>query len=364
MPLAMTHLPFQTKPRLSLLGLCLCLGLTLGPASFARGQDEAPEEESFYDSIPEEIREREASFFTFTLENDLFGNGQDRNYTNGVRLTYFDYSADIPEFAHQLDRMIPTFAVNETTSIYYSLGQNLYTPTKITSAVPDPADRPYAAFLYGSAGLTSLSDNHIDELEATLGLVGPLALGEPVQRAVHKLINGDTPSGWAYQLDNEPGLILSWQRRWPGFYARDFDGFTTRLIPHGGMTLGNIYTYANSGVTFQLTPTRYKWQSTPLRVRPSIPGNGFFAVPDDRFAWSVFLGAEGRAVGRNIFLDGNTFADSPSVDKRYFVADLSGGLALSYGHTQFSYTLNWRSREFRGQDDQSLFGALSISRRF
>lgn len=362
----MTHRLIQritTKP-LAAMGLCFLLGLGLFAASGAAFAQDGAEKETFYDSIPNYIKKTDASFFTFTVENDLFGDGQDQNYTSGIRLTYFDYSSKPPEIADTLDRFVPTFEVNDTTSVYYSLGQNLYTPTDITSSVPDPNDRPYAAFLYGSAGLSSLSDNHIDDLELTVGVVGPWALGEEVQDNFHALIHSDDPSGWDYQLRNEPGVILSWQRLWPGYYSRDIGPFTTRVIPHAGATLGNIYTYANGGVTFQLTPEKFKWQSLPPRVRPAIAGNGFFAVPTNTFAWSLFAGAEERLVGRNIFLDGNTFRDSPSVDKRYLVTDLNAGLSMNYGKAQISYTLNWRSREFRQQDDQSLFGAISIGYRF
>ncbi len=259
---------------------------------------------------------------------------------------------------------MPTFDINEGTSVYYSFGQNLYTPDVITDRVPDPDDRPYAAFLYGSAGLSNITDNHEDELELTLGVIGPWALGEEVQESVHDLFGLDDPAGWDNQLENEPGIILSWQRRWPEAYFNDLDIIHFRASPHFGVSLGNVYTYAATGVTFQFTPKQYKWQSQPLRVRPALPVNGFFVVPEDKFAWSLFAGVEGRAVGRNIFLDGNTFEDSPSVDKRYFVADANAGISITYGRARVSYTVNWRSKEFHTQKDPSLFGVVSAGYRF
>jgi len=331
-------------------------------AAPAAAQDNAP---TLEEKLPKNLVDKEeASFFTLTLENDYFGAGTDKNYTNGVRLTYFDYGTQAPWFAKILDKYVPTFEINETTSVYYSFGQNLYTPENIKAPTPDPKDRPYAAFLYGSAGLASLTDNHIDEMEATIGVVGPWALGKETQKFVHKALNSDDPQGWDHQLENEPGLILSWQRRWPEAYAKDFNNLTFRTAPHAGVTLGNIYTYASTGLNFQLTPSRYKWQSTPLRVRPAIPGSGFFAVPENHFAWSLFAGVEGRAMGRNIFLDGNSFESSPSVDKKPFVADANAGVSFTYGKTQLSYTINWRSKEFDGQDDPSVFGAISLGYRF
>ena len=48
-------------------------------------------------------------------------------------------------------------------------------------------------------------------------------------------------------------------------------------------------------------------------------------VWDPRKTYSMYLFAfvDGRAVGRDIFLDGNTFTDSHSVTRKTFVGDLS-----------------------------------------
>ena len=315
-------------------------------------------------NIPKEIIEDKMKFFTLTVENDLFGAGTDQNYTSGVRFNYFDTSSITPLSAQKLDYMLPFFQINNTTSVYYALGQNLYTPDDIKARVPDPSDRPYAGFLYGALGMTTLSGDHIDDLEITVGVIGPWALGEETQEFVHDLGNFDDPSGWSYQLENEPALNLAWQRQWPEAYASHFGSLYFRASPHVGVSIGNIYTYASSGLSLQFTPFETRWQSKPLRVRPAIPGNGLFAVPENHLSWSIFAGVEGRAVARNIFLDGNTWEDGPSVNKKPFVADANVGVSLSYGKTQVSYTLNWRSKEFDGQDDPSIFGAISVGYRF
>ena len=109
---------------------------------------------------------------------------------------------------------------------------------------------------------------------------------------------------------------------------------------------------------------KYRWQALPLRIRPAMPGSGYFSVPDKHFAWSLFSGIEGRAIAQNIFLDGNTFSSSPSVNKKRFVADANAGISLTYGNIQTAFTLNWRSKEFYNQKNTSFFGALSVGYRF
>jgi hypothetical protein len=303
-------------------------------------------------------------FLTITEENDKYGSGTDRNYTNGTRITWFDTGAHPPAFVRNLLNGLPGLTIGDTTAVYYALGQSMFTPEDKTRRDPDPKDRPYAGFLYGTMGLASVSGNHVDNLGLTLGVVGPLSFAEQTQKFVHTVVGAKHAKGWDHQLKNEPGLDLSWQRLWPEAQAFDEAGFRFRLSPYTGAALGNVYTYGSAGVMFQIVPEKYSWQSNPIRVQPAMPGDGYFDVPDRRFAWSLFFGLEGRAVARNIFLDGNSFADSRSVDKNYFVGDANAGISLTYGRVQISYTLNWRSEEFRGQGGGELFGALSAGYRF
>jgi hypothetical protein len=78
----------------------------------------------------------------------------------------------------------------------------------------------------------------------------------------------------------------------------------------------------------------------------------------------LFAGVEGRAVARDIFLDGNTFRDSPSVDKENFVGDFEIGIAATYGSMRASFTQIYRTKEFKGQKGNDRFGAISLSWRF
>jgi hypothetical protein len=101
----------------------------------------------------------------------------------------------------------------------------------------------------------------------------------------------------------------------------------------------------------------------PPRIRPSVPGSDFFAR-DPAFNWYLFAGGEGRAVARNIFLDGNTFRDSHSIDKNEFIAEFQSGLAASYGRTRLVFTTVLRSPEVEGDDKWNLFGSLTLGIRF
>jgi hypothetical protein len=87
-------------------------------------------------------------------------------------------------------------------------------------------------------------------------------------------------------------------------------------------------------------------------------------VPAERFGWYVTAGVDGRAIARNIFLDGNTFRDSRSVDKEPFVGDLHWGVVLAWRRVRVSYTHVVRTREFTTQGKHDEFGAFSLSTSF
>lgn len=84
----------------------------------------------------------------------------------------------------------------------------------------------------------------------------------------------------------------------------------------------------------------------------------------DRFRVFVFGAVNGRAVARDVFLDGNTFTDSHNIDKNYFVADIAGGLALNYKGFIITWTQILRTKEFKGQENEHSFGAIAVSYSF
>lgn len=318
-------------------------------------------------ATPKMVNDPYENYLSLSYENDLIGDGDDKYYTNGVRLTWYGTKTRVPNILRELGDEFPLLGINETTATYFTIGQNMYTPADITIAAEQPNDRPWAGWLYGSVGLTSINDDHLDDFEVTLGIVGPPSLGEQTQKFVHRHItDSDMPKGWGNQLKTEPGIILSWQRRWPAKWSQDVDFLDLRLAatPNVNVSLGNIYTYGGAGMTFTLGPYQRTLQDVPPRVRPAMAGTGYFNVPDQKWSWYLFAGADGRAVARNIFLDGNSFRDSSSIDKKHFVADAFAGIAFSLYDYRLSYTYNYRTEEFHGQDGASEFGSLSLTARF
>jgi hypothetical protein len=298
---------------------------------------------------------------TVQFENDIVADA-DGQFTHGTRLAWMSPEGQVPEWARRIADAIPRLAEVSTKRIVYSLGQSIFTPDDITIEEPVPEDRPYAGWLYAGIGLVSVGERALDNLEINVGVVGPASFAEQTQTAFHRWFGFDRPEGWRHQLENEPGLELVFERKWRAWQKFGVGGLGGDVVPHVGVALGNVLTQGAAGLTLRIgddLPNDYG----PPRIRPSLPGSDYFD-PEDRFGWYFFVGAEGRAVGRNIFLDGNTFRDSPRVDKRNLVADFQAGIAVIFGRVRLAYTHVLRTREFETQDDPGQFGAFSVSTRF
>lgn len=306
----------------------------------------------------------DSSIYSVTWENDFYSQ-TDRHYTNGVRFAYLPPETKIPALIEESAQKFPLFDPSGRKRLTYALGQNMYTPQDITRINPDPTDRPYAGWLYGTVGMVSDTGRRYDNIELTLGVVGPASGAEHVQRLIHDIgrgIGARDPRGWKYQLKNEPGIILSYERKWRSIYQFSPFGMAVDLTPYAGVNLGNIYTNASAGAIVRLGDDLPADYGPPL-IRPSMSGSDYF-LPSRDFSWYLFAGFGGRAVARNIFLDGNSFTDSRSVDHEDFVGDIQMGLAVTYHDVRIGYTHVLRSKEFEGQRSGDSFGAVSVTARF
>ncbi len=105
------------------------------------------------------------------------------------------------------------------TRIGFAVGHSIFTPQDTEAFGPLPDQHPYAGWLYGDYSVLVERDGSVlDMLTVSAGVVGPAALGEEVQNNFHRLINGDRVNGWNNQLRNEPGLTLTYERRWRPFF--------------------------------------------------------------------------------------------------------------------------------------------------
>jgi len=93
----------------------------------------------------------------------------------------------------------PFFSKSDPTSFEAFVRHQIYSPTNIQDPDQYSVDYPYSGLLI--AGLSAKNDHR--EWEYLIGLRGPMAQGESLQRFMHKLHGYREPVGWKEQLDDE-----------------------------------------------------------------------------------------------------------------------------------------------------------------
>ncbi len=304
-------------------------------------------------------------------ENDWFIYS-DRDFTAGLRLAYTtpnypDWAA-VPlvpaasgNFFNRLSLLDDRQAV-VAGGIYAQ--QNLYTPNKSNLNPPDPTDRPYAGWVGLGLDLIRQTADRRAILETNLGWVGPASGAGDLQNGFHALVGDSQFQGWDDQIKNEPVLQLTYRQDWrlaawsnlsaaaPGPYNYDF-------ITHALATGGNGWDYAAVGflarwgyhLPLDFGPARMRLgdidsapYAAPGALKSSV-GDGSF----DPFSAYVCFGAEGRAVARDITLDGNTLARSAGVVRCPVVGEIYAGVVTQYKNFRGSFLVIYESDTFESQ---------------
>jgi hypothetical protein len=290
-------------------------------------------------------------------ENDTFG-GTDRFYTDGLSLAV---SHTGPSWMDPLANWLPWGEGRRTVG--YDVAQGMFTPDDTDLNPPDPEDRPYAGILAFGLTLHVEKDRSYHGLKFVTGVVGPWSLAEETQNAIHHLIGTDKAQGWDDQLENEPIFNLAYEYRHKFHLAGDPDKWSLQAFPLAGGWLGNMLIQGQAGgllgfgynVPDEFGPTlvRGMGHMPPPRRDPLHPSKS-------DWGFSVYGGSVANFVLRDITLDGNTFEDSPSVDKKYFVPMAGVGASVGNRRFQASFAYIFWGKEFEGQDENSKFGSLTF----
>lgn len=298
----------------------------------------------------------EGPAIALTLENDVI-RGTDQGYTSGFAWTYQGADNKAPASAVRLARFLPFFDGTGDLRFSASLGQLQFTPEDTQRRTPDPTDRPYAGYAFLGLGLTDTKPGRQDRVSLDLGLVGPSALGEQLQDLAHDFSGDEDSLGWDSQLEDEPVFRVGLERVWRQPIRFSEAGWGADMLPSLSLALGTVETSLGAGLGFRVG-RNLQQHFGPGRLHPGRGGPAQIAPTGTFYG---FIGLEGRAVAQNIFLDGNTFTDSPSVDKNTFVADFTAGFVWAFNRFSLTAMAVHRTKEFEDQDDNDVFASVTIA---
>jgi len=177
-----------------------------------------------------------------------------------------------------------------------------------------------------------------------LGVVGPPALAEEVQAAMHRAFDFRQPIGWDHQLPFEPTVQVGARREVDFYgvgrrYTKVVAGYAT------GADLGNALTQATASICLAIC-----FGSIACSA-------GYRAV--DGYGVNIRGSVGSRWVLRNIFLDG-TFRESHSVQKEPWVPQVAASTSIRLGRFLLEYGRDWRLREYASDPSGFSFGSIRL----
>lgn len=302
---------------------------------------------------------------TVYTENDssyyVPGSTADRYYTHGTKAVFTHQPQWGDSLADKVGKFLPISSNTDVdTAVGYVFGHNIYTPDNIGNTIANPNDRPYAGWLYGGMFLQrSVNDSEMDHIELDMGVVGPSALGEPIQKFVHRAFDSPEPQGWDDQLDDAFGINFIYRHKWKFTLFGDNDGdICMQAIPQAGFTVGNLNRDLNAAVTF-----RAGWH-LPADFGP---GRLDDVLSSTTSTWTKdlsvygFVRAGGKYVEHDLFVSGNNDHHSLGVAEEHWVGEFEYGVALSWRRLMLHWANRHITEEFQQQERSHIVGTWMLS---
>jgi len=282
----------------------------------------------------------------FYFENDIYS-GTDEDYTAGMRLSslYFIENENYPLYNLLFLDYGPHYS-------YFTLAltNQIFTPvdTKSSELVVD--ERPYASWTFLEFGMHKSYTHHLLSMLLQVGAVGEISGGHYLQDYAHKLVGNNTPNGWSNQLNNELGINLKGTHKWM-FSSNRLKTYEYAVVPFMTVELGNIAIRGTLGTSARFgynIPKDFGLSSIDIGADPGIATyDNHIKQLQNPWSYSLNLNLAGSYVVRDIFLDGNTFTKSHSVEKEPFVYYYGLGMSFRYRDISLDIMHTYNSKKYK-----------------
>lgn len=267
-------------------------------------------------------------YFRFHYDNDFF-TATDHYYTQG-----YTFEIILPLLRHNPVNTL-LFTCGGKTRHGIAFEQTGFIPTDIKAAGILYGDRPYAATIALKSFTVTTDTISKSRLASslTIGMIGPVALGDEIQTGIHKWIHDDLPQGWKYQIRND--LIVDYEVNYEKQLLRVKNFFN--LTGTARARVGTLNTNASAG-----------FGASAGILNSSFNNNR----PTRKFNLYLYSNAFATTVGYDATLQGGLFTNSPytisSRDIERVTFQNHFGLVLRYRGLYLEYSRALTTREFKG----------------
>ncbi len=271
----------------------------------------------------------------------------DYYYTQGIELDLI-----LPGFNDiVLSRIFPKVPENRKLLAGISLAQRLYTPKNIRDTLVQFNDRPFAATL--ELDYFVISKDITSGLKFTgrirVGVMGPVAGGEQLQRKIHDWIHSPDAMGWDYQIANDIIINYDFFVNYPLFYNSSSKfGFT------GGFRGGTLFDDIGVGVNAALGKNQFFNSSLKEELGSVTSKKPIFFLNTDAYFKLVLY---------NATLQGGLFSTNDPYVLTYheispLVFSVNATVGILWNGVSLSFGYNFLTREFKAGSSHSYGSAI------
>ncbi len=291
------------------------------------------------------------------IDNDSFNFWQapgvraDREYSQGFRVNVLRPTPS--GIARRLlggsNQCAETAALRDCRLVSFAINQAIYTPT-LDFRRRAAGERPYAGWLGAEVGVQREQNRALTAFSVGMGVTGEPSMAEAAQKAVHRIFGFPPPEGWDAQLPSELAFVATYTGAVDAVRLQHAaSGFALHVAPQWTVRAGTMATDASAGA--QLT----------IGIRPPMPWAATSSGRAD--GWGAYLraGATQAVIGRNLFLDGSTFAKSVHVDKNRWVGAANVGVGLRTPLGIVEWQVHAGGREYQSQPKSHAYSTFSFT---
>ncbi len=275
-------------------------------------------------------------YFRYNYDNDFF-TALDRYYTQGV---YIELIMPIIRKSPFSKTLIP---LKKNALNYYGLNieQDGFTPRSIRHEGIWVGERPFASVFFVSHFLHSIDTEKKRKLTTRLdlGIIGPDAGNENVQKGIHYALDNIQPLGWENQIALDYVVNYNAQIE-QEIYSRN----KIELIAFANARVGTLYDDIAGGAILRLGWMQPYFKN--LGMTKQRAGEGI-----RRYQFYIYSKAQMKVVGYNATLQGGMFNKNsvytiPSDDIQRAVALGQFGLVFAFRRVSFEYSRVYIGSEF------------------
>ncbi|GAB0173289.1 lipid A deacylase LpxR family protein [Helicobacter trogontum] len=287
-------------------------------------------------------------------DNDVYfePTNYDRYYTAGHNLSYTSKEWQNSPL-QSLALFSRLFKKDLASSFSIGLGQEIYTPAARFAVHPPADDAPYAGYLYLNTMIQNRTSNFLEQLELNIGMVGKAALGKEAQDLIHTLVHYYPLAGWDHQIKNE--FILN--AYYKAMYRVDIVPNIFDILPYGVIALGNANTHLELGAKMRIGYGLHG----DFGIQKATSNHIGTTSLNDNPRFYVMLGIAERFIGRNIFIQGNSFGGfQTELDMARLMYEAEIGALIAWKGISLAYVYSYKQKEFSTQLLDSNYATLRL----